>query len=429
MTEIKDYTQGKITWCPGCLTADTDVHGNPSVRKITQYKVGDKVLGLDGQYHKITEVFNHIHKGLMFKVITELGSTTLTEEHPVLIAKRIKNEFEREWVEAKDIKKGDFAAYPKVLNKKSNYSDENYSYFEVKEIEKFKFEGDVYNFGVADVESYVTNNLTVHNCGDFALLNAVKGAFVELDIKPYNLAFTSGIGCSSKISYWTTSYGFSGLHGRGLQLALGAKLANKNLTVFSAAGDGDLFGEGVNHFIHTARKNVNITLIVHDNQVYGLTTGQKSPTSEKGFVTITSPKGVIEDPLNPLLLALSSGATFIARSFAGDLKHTTEMIAEGIKHKGFAFIDIFQPCVTYNYLNTYDYWKEKCYDVQKEKYDFTNKEEAFKKMNEWGKKIPVGILYKVDRPSYEELFKQTKVPLYKHDISNVKIDKLLEEFR
>ena len=266
-------------------------------------------------------------------------------------------------------------------------------------------------------------------CADYALLNAIKRAFVELNIEPHNIAFTSGIGCSGKISYWTTSYGFSGLHGRGLPLALGAKLANRNLVVFSAAGDGDLFGEGVNHFIHTARKNIDITVIVHDNQVYGLTTGQKSPTSEKGFVTISSPKGVVEEPVNPMTLALSSGATFIARSFAGDLNHTAKIIVEGMKHKGFSFIDIFQPCVTYNNLNTYDYWKERCYDLQQGKYDSTNKQEAFKKMHEWGKKIPVGIFYKVERGNYEELFPQTKVPLYKHDINNIDVNKLLDEFK
>ena len=265
-------------------------------------------------------------------------------------------------------------------------------------------------------------------CNDWGILNAIKRAFVELKIEPHDLAFTSGIGCSSKISYWTKSYGFSGLHGRGLPLALGAKLANKDLVVFSAAGDGDLFGEGVNHFIHTARKNVDITVIVHDNQVYGLTTGQKSPTSEKGFVTISSPKGVIEEPLNPMTLALSSGASFIARANGGDMEHTTKMVVEGIKHKGFSFIDIFQPCVTYNYLNTYDYWKQRCYDLQKTKYDFTKKDKAWEKMQEWGDKIPIGILYKTDKPSYEELFPQTKTPLYKHDINNIDVNKLLDEF-
>jgi len=266
-------------------------------------------------------------------------------------------------------------------------------------------------------------------CADYALLNAVKRAFVELKLEPHQIAFTSGIGCSSKISYWTTSYGFSGSHGRGIPLTIGAKLANRNLVVFSAGGDGDIYGEGVNHFIHAARKNHDITLIVHNNQVYGLTTGQKTSTSEKGFITITSPDGVKEEPLNPLLLALSSGATFIARSFAGDMMHTTKMIAEGIKHKGFAYIDIFQPCVTYNYLNTYDYWKEKCYDLQKTKHNIRDKGEAFKSMMEWGKKIPVGIFYKEERQTFEEFYPQTKVPLYKHDISNVNVDKLLDEFK
>ncbi|MBS3174276.1 2-oxoacid:ferredoxin oxidoreductase subunit beta [Candidatus Woesearchaeota archaeon] len=283
---------------------------------------------------------------------------------------------------------------------------------------------------MTEIKDYTQGKITwCAGCGDFSILNAVKRAFVELNIQPENLAFTSGIGCSSKISYWTKAYGFSGLHGRGLQLALGAKLANRNLTVFSAAGDGDLLGEGVNHLIHTARKNIDVTLILHNNQVYGLTTGQKSPTSEKGFITISTPKGVVEDPLNPLLLALTSGSTFIARCFAGDLNHITKIIAEGIKHKGFSFIEILQPCVTYNYLNTYDYWKERCYDLQQNKYDFTNKEEAFKKMHEYGKKMPVGIFYKINKPSYEELFKQTKIPSYKHNIDNINIDKLFEEFR
>ncbi len=266
-------------------------------------------------------------------------------------------------------------------------------------------------------------------CGNFSLLNAIKRAFVELKLEPHQIAFTSGIGCFGKESYWTRSYGFSGLHGRELPLALGAKLANRDLAVFVAGGDGNTFGEGVNHFIHTARKNVDVTIIVHDNQVYGLTTGQKSPTSEKGFITISSPKGVVEDPVNPMTLALSSGATFIARSFAGDMEHTTKMIVEGIKHKGFSFIDIFQPCVTYNYLNTYDYWKQRCYDLQKTKYDFTKKDEAWKKMQEGGDKIPIGIFYKLNKLCYEELFSQTKVPLYKQDINNIDVNKLLDEFK
>ncbi len=266
-------------------------------------------------------------------------------------------------------------------------------------------------------------------CGDYALLNALKKAFVELKLEPHQIAFTSGVGCSSKISYWCKSYGFAGLHGRELPLALGAKLANKDLVVVAAGGDGGVFAEGVNHFIHTARKNIDITLIVHDNQVYGLTTGQKTPTSNKGFVTVTSPDGVKEEPLNVLALALSAGATFIARCFAGDIEHTKKIIIEGIKHKGFAFIDVLQPCVTYNYLNTYDYWKERCYDLQKTKYNITNREMAFNKMHESGKKIPVGIFYKVKKETYNNLFPQTKVPLYKQDINSINIQKLFDEFK
>jgi len=272
------------------------------------------------------------------------------------------------------------------------------------------------------------NNTWCPGCGNFSLLNALKRAFVNLNLEPHNIAFTSGIGCSSKISYWTTSYSFSGLHGRGIPLALGAKLANKDLTVVTAGGDGDIYGEGINHLIHASRKNIDITLIVHNNQVYGLTTGQKTSTSEKGFITITSPKGVTEDQLNPLLIALSSGATFIARTFAGNMEHTAKVISEGIKHKGFSFIDIFQPCVTYNYLNTYDYWKERCYDLQQLNHNVKSKEEAFRKMLEWGKKIPVGIFYKEEKQTLNESCKQTNIPLYKHNIDGINIDKLLGEF-
>lgn len=244
-------------------------------------------------------------------------------------------------------------------------------------------------------------------CGDFGILLAAKNAYANLGLKPENIVMVSGIGCSGKIPHYVKTYGFEGLHGRSLPPAQAIKLVNNELEVVVFGGDGDGYGIGMGHFIHSMRRNMDMLYVVHNNQVYGLTKGQASPTTEAGAKTSSTPKGVIEAPINPLLLALSSDATWIGRGFAGDIKHLTSLIEQGIAHKGFALLDVFQPCVTYNKINTFQFFQQRVYKLEEDKsYDPTNKAMAFERMQEWGEKIPIGVLYKEDRPTYEDQLPQ-----------------------
>lgn len=195
-------------------------------------------------------------------------------------------------------------------------------------------------------------------CGDFSVQAAIQRAAANVGLEPDQLAVISGIGCSGRISGYIHSYGLHGTHGRALPIAQGVKMANKDLTVIAAGGDGDGFAIGLAHTIHAIRRNIDITYIVMDNQIYGLTKGQTSPRSSAGFVTKSTPDGSIEPALSPMELALTSGATFVAQGFSSDIKELTALIEAGIKHKGFAFINVFSPCVTYNKINTYDWFKE-----------------------------------------------------------------------
>ena len=255
-------------------------------------------------------------------------------------------------------------------------------------------------------------------CGDYGVLVAVKNAMVELDLSPTSTAIATGIGCGSKINHWVKCYGFEGLHGRPLPVATGIKLSNPKLDVIAVGGDGDGYGLGMGHFIHAMRRNLNITYIVQNNQIYGLTTGQTSPTSERGTKTKSTPKGAIELPVNPIELAFASGATYIARGYAGDLPHLSKLIAEGIKHKGFALIDVFQPCVTFNKVNTYKFFQERVYKLEEdETFALAGScgksgdgpggdcgvKEAIARSREWGDKIPVGLFYQDTRATYEDM--------------------------
>ena len=240
-------------------------------------------------------------------------------------------------------------------------------------------------------------------CGDFAILVGVKQAFAGLDLYPHNTMLVSGIGCGSKLPYYMKANGFDALHGRALPVATGIKLANHELNVVVISGDGDGYGIGGNHFMHVMRRNPDLTHIVENNQVYGLTKGQYSPTSDKGYISTTSPDGSIEIMVNPMSVALAGGATFIGRGFAGDPKHLIQLIMKGIQHKGYALIDVLQPCVTYNKINTYDWYKQRVYKLDDEEgYDCTDYESAWRKTREWDERIPIGVLYQEDRQTYEE---------------------------
>ncbi|EKP95607.1 2-oxoacid:ferredoxin oxidoreductase subunit beta [Thermaerobacter subterraneus] len=240
-------------------------------------------------------------------------------------------------------------------------------------------------------------------CGDFGILTALKKALVDLEIWPHEVMIVSGIGCGSKLPDYINANGFMTIHGRPLAVATGIKLANPKLHVIVVHGDGDGYGIGGNHWLHTMRRNVDLVDIVENNQIYALTKGQYSPTSERGFKTTTSPTGAPEDPVLPTRVAFAAGASFIARGFAGQPNQLADIIAAAIRHRGYALIDVLQPCVTFNKLNTYDWYAERAYSVEEEGHDPTDPEAAWAKCNEWGERIPIGILWRNDTvPAYEE---------------------------
>ncbi len=241
-------------------------------------------------------------------------------------------------------------------------------------------------------------------CGDFGVLSSLNKATLDKEVKSHEMLIVSGIGCSSNLPGYVNAYGVHSLHGRALPVATGAKLANHNLKVVITGGDGDGFGIGVGHFIHAMRRNLDLTYLVMDNEIYGLTTGQASPTTMKDVKTKTTPRGNVEQPINPLMLALVSGATFVARAFSGQPAHLSALIEQGIAHKGFAFIDVFSPCVTYNKLNTYTWFKERIYKLEDEAPDRdpTDLSDAMSTAMEFGDRIPIGLIYKVDKPTYED---------------------------
>lgn len=228
-------------------------------------------------------------------------------------------------------------------------------------------------------------------CGDFGILNALKESLSELNVKPQDLVVVSGIGQAAKVPQYLRANMFNGLHGRALPPATAIKAVNPGLTVIAESGDGDMYGEGGNHFIHTIRRNPDITNIVHNNMVYGLTKGQASPTSQRGFKTPVQVAGVCLEPFNPLAVAISLNASFVARTFIGDFEHTKEIMKKAILHKGYALLDILQPCVTFNKVNTYKWYKENTYKIE-DSFDPTDREGAFSRAIEVDK-MPVGILY------------------------------------
>ncbi|MGH7661101.1 MAG: 2-oxoacid:ferredoxin oxidoreductase subunit beta [Vulcanimicrobiaceae bacterium] len=238
-------------------------------------------------------------------------------------------------------------------------------------------------------------------CGDFGVLAAMKSALAELGKNPKDVAFVSGIGCSGKITGYVHSYAFHGVHGRALPVATAVKLANKDLTVIAAGGDGDGYAIGAGHFIHAVRRNPDVTYIVMDNQTYGLTKGQSSPTSQTGYVTGTSPNGHPEAPINGLAVALSAGATFLARGLSAHPKQLVDLLKQAIQHKGFSVVEVESPCVTYNKINTYAWFKENVFYLE-DTHDATSKVAAFTVLMAEGK-MPLGVFYRHDRPTLEQL--------------------------
>jgi 2-oxoglutarate/2-oxoacid ferredoxin oxidoreductase subunit beta len=270
-------------------------------------------------------------------------------------------------------------------------------------------------------------------CGDFAVLAGLINAVVELGLEPQNVACVTGIGCSGKLSQYIGGYGLHCLHGRSIPTAVGVKMANRDLTVIAAGGDGDGYGLGLSHFLHAVRRNIDITYIVMDNHIYGLTTGQASPTSDPGMKTKTSPTGVIEWPIRPLELAIVNGGSFVAQAFSGNRKQMEGIMRAAIQHKGFSLINVFSPCVTFNRINTYDWYKDVLRNVEEEEgYDPTDREKALAVATDYARE-PVGILYHDPklRASYEDsLSGFSKTGLVRHDLrlSDEYLEKLTAEY-
>jgi 2-oxoglutarate ferredoxin oxidoreductase subunit beta len=265
-------------------------------------------------------------------------------------------------------------------------------------------------------------------CGNFGILKALNRALIEMEIEPHQVLLVSGIGQAGKLPHYTRGNVFNSLHGRPVPPAIGAKIANSELIVIAVSGDGDAYGEGGNHFLHAARRNHDITYLVHNNQVYGLTKGQASPTSDVGFITKTTPYGAAS-PVNPIALAIVSGGSFVSRGFAGDIDHLSNLIKKGIAHRGFALIDILQPCVSFNHKNTFQWYKERVYKLEDERYDPSDKKAALEKAFEWGGKIPIGIIYEENLPVYEDqLPALSKGPLVRHEIGPARVATLFAEF-
>ena len=265
-------------------------------------------------------------------------------------------------------------------------------------------------------------------CGNHSILTALKEALADLDKNPHQILLVSGIGQAAKLPHYMRCNALNGLHGRALPLATAAKLVNHELTVIVPAGDGDCYAEGGNHFLHAIRRNPDITLMVHNNQVYGLTRGQASPTCELGFVTRVQTHGVLSTPLNPITLAISQDASFVGRGYAGNSEHLKELIKEAVLHSGFSFLDILQPCVSFDHKHTYQWYEEKVYTLDN-KYDPYDKTAAYNKAEEWGDRIPLGVLYKKQRPTFEQLQDVIKAkPLIAQKTDPSVIEPLVDEF-
>jgi 2-oxoglutarate ferredoxin oxidoreductase subunit beta len=267
-------------------------------------------------------------------------------------------------------------------------------------------------------------------CGNFPILKTLKRALSELRIKSTDIVLVSGIGQAAKIPHYFKTNVFNGLHGRALPAAMAIKAANPALIVIAESGDGDMYGEGGNHFIHTIRRNPNITNIVHNNMVYGLTKGQASPTSQRGFVTPVQVSGVFLEPFNPLAIAIALDASFVARAFAGDAEQTTDIFKQAIEHNGYALVDVFQPCVTFNKLNTFQWFKEHTYYL--EDHDSSDRQKAFEKATET-EKMPLGVFYKSPpKPPFEEnigIYEEKQIPLYERDLDKEELGNLIETFK
>jgi 2-oxoglutarate ferredoxin oxidoreductase subunit beta len=269
-------------------------------------------------------------------------------------------------------------------------------------------------------------------CGDFGVLQALQRAAAQLGLQPHEMVVVSGIGCSGKISSYFHAYGFHVLHGRTLPVATGVKLANPRLTVVASGGDGDGYGIGGNHFLHAIRRNVDITYIVMDNHVYGLTKGQTSPTSAHGFKTVTTPEGAAENPVHPLRVALAQGCTFVAQGFSAEKQQLTDLIVKAIRHRGFSLVNVISPCVTFNKINTYDWYRERLHDLDADSgYDPRSRAQAFAKLVETDDMVR-GLVYVEEAPAYQDYlpgYTTRSMAEMAEKLEPEVLDRLVAEFR
>lgn len=266
-------------------------------------------------------------------------------------------------------------------------------------------------------------------CGNFGILNAWKHALAELGLKPEDILMVSGIGQAAKLPHYLLCNTFNGLHGRTLPVATGAKIANQGLVVIADGGDGDGYAEGGNHFIHAVRRNIDISYFVHNNQIYGLTKGQASPTSDENMKTGTTPEGNYICPERPLALAVAENCSFVARGFVKEMEHLKDLMIKAVKNEGFSLLEILQPCVSFNKINTYDWYEERVYKLEETSYDAFDRAEAFQKGLEWGDRIPIGVIYQSRRQTYEELAGlKGKEPLLERERTKNDIKDLWDEF-
>ena len=285
-----------------------------------------------------------------------------------------------------------------------------------------------------DIKRYDMDNIDIGwcpGCGNFGILSTLKNALGELDIAPEKLVVVSGIGQAAKMPHYLKCNAFNGLHGRALPAAVAIKASNPELAVIAESGDGDMYGEGGNHFTNTIRRNPDITNIVHNNMVYGLTKGQASPTSQRGFVTPVQVNGVILEPFNPIAIAVALDVSFVARAFIGDQDMTKEILKKALSHKGYALVDIFQPCVSFNKINTYEWFKEHTYNLE-DSYDPGDRIGAFEKAVETSK-FPLGVIYaNPEKATFEEsldLYREDLTPVIKRDRDLTKLQQLIDRKR
>jgi 2-oxoglutarate ferredoxin oxidoreductase subunit beta len=428
---IKDYKSDLHNdWCPGCIAPESRiVMADGSSRRIADVVAGDRVLAHDGEPHTVLQATSHRHNDTLRRIeIRGHGELLITRDHPMFVL-RSELVLERagaskaEWMPAGEVRAGDYVAYPRPALVPAGVHLDHipYALRAIVSNEEHDHDAMVHNLEVEGANSYLTTGATLHNCGDFGILTGVQMALAQLNLDPDKVACFSGIGCSGKTPHYVKAYGFHTLHGRVLTVATGGRLVNSAVTVLAMGGDGDGYGIGAGYFVNSGRRNLDFTYIVHNNNVYGLTKGQASPTLAKGKKTKSMPEQAIQDGINPIAMAVAAGYTFIARAYALEPKYLAGIIAKAIEHKGSALVDVLQTCPTYNDLYTKEWYegadlpekKSRLYKLEEQGYDgkvadVADKTEIIRKKaaavarSYETEPIPVGIYYQAELPTYED---------------------------